>query len=189
MKFEKINWKSAYEWLEQKQEILLKEYKKDKQKIETIRRIQCIILKDFRTTAIAVRRISENEGASTSGVDKRTVKTIEEKNELAQKTFKIMRNPSKYKPSQIRYIFITKLDGTKRPVAIPTTLDRAIQAVYVEAIDPIVEEQSCLDSYGFRKIRSAQDAILAFRSKLIHPKASEWVLNVDIKKKMEIFKC
>ena len=183
MKFEKINWKSAYEWLEQKQEMLLKAYKK--RDIETIRRIQCAILKDFRTTAIAVRRISENQGSSTPGVDKLTVKTIKERNELAQKTHKIMCNPSKYIASPIRRIWIPKSDGTKRPLGIPTTLDRAIQAVYLEAIDPIVEEQSCLDSYGFRKLRSPQDAVLAFRSKLIHPKASEWVLNVDIKKCFE----
>ena len=164
MKFEKINWKSAYEWLEQKQEMLLKAYKK--RDIETIRRIQCAILKDFRTTAIAVRRISENQGSSTPGVDKLIVKTIKERNELAKKTHKIMCNPSKYIASPIRRIWIPKSDGTKRPLGIPTTLDRAIQAVYLEAIDPIVEEQSCLDSYGFRKLRSAQDAVLAFRALL-----------------------
>lgn len=180
MKFEKINWKSAYEWLEQKQEMLLKVYKK--RDIETIRKIQCAILKDFRTTAVAVRRVSENQGSSTPGVDNKIVKTIKERNELAQQTHRTVCNPSKYKASPIKRILISKSDGTKRLLDIPTTLDRAIQAVYLEAIDPIVEEQSCLDSYGFRKFRSAQDAVLALRSKLIHPKASEWVLNVDIKK-------
>ena len=183
MKFEKINWKSAYEWLERKQELLLKAYKK--KDIEPIRRAQCSILKDFRTTAIAVRRISGNRGSSTPGVDNLTVKTIKERNELAEQTHYIMHNPSKYKASPIRRILIPKVDGTNRPLGIPTTLDRAIQAVYLEAIDPIVEDQSCLDSYGFRKFRSPQDAVLALRSKLIHPRASEWVLNADIKKCFE----
>jgi len=57
-----------------------------------------------------------------------------------------------------------------------------VQAVYLEAIDPFVECNACNNSFGFRKFRSAQDAVLALRGKLIHPKASEWILNADIKK-------
>lgn len=57
-----------------------------------------------------------------------------------------------------------------------------MQAVYLEAIDPLVECNACRNSFGFRKFRSAQDAVLALRGKLIHPKASEWILNADIKK-------
>lgn len=61
-------------------------------------------------------------------------------------------------------------------------VDRAVQAIYLEATDPLVECNACKNSYGFRKFRSAQDAVLVLRGKLIHPKASEWILNADIAK-------
>jgi RNA-directed DNA polymerase len=61
-------------------------------------------------------------------------------------------------------------------------IDRAVQAVYLEIIDPIVECNACRNSFGFRKFRSAQDAVLILRGKLYHPRASEWVLNADIAK-------
>jgi len=57
-----------------------------------------------------------------------------------------------------------------------------VQAVYLEAIDPLVESNACENIFGFRKFRSAQDAVLVVRGKLIHPKASEWLLNKDIMK-------
>lgn len=61
-------------------------------------------------------------------------------------------------------------------------MDRAVQAVYLEAIDHLVECNACKNSFGFRKFRSAQDSVLALKGKLIHPKASEWILTADIKK-------
>ena len=57
-----------------------------------------------------------------------------------------------------------------------------MQAVYLEVIDPIVEIQSCRNSYGFRKSRSAKDAVLSLRRKFVHSKTSEWVYNADISK-------
>ena len=94
----------------------------------------------------------------------------------------IVRSSSTYKPYAVTHVWIPKKDGTKRPLGIPTMLDREVQAVYLEAIDPLVECNACKNSFGFRKCRSAQDAVLALRGKLIHPKSSEWILNVDIAK-------
>ena len=54
--------------------------------------------------------------------------------------------------------------------------------MYLEIIDPLVECNACQNSFGLRKFRSAQDAVLVLRGKLIHPKASEWILNADITK-------
>ena len=53
-----------------------------------------------------------------------------------------------------------KADGTeKRPLAIPTMHDRAMQALYLLALDPIAETQADPNSYGFRLDRSTADAI------------------------------
>jgi RNA-directed DNA polymerase len=60
-------------------------------------------------------------------------------------------------------------------------LDRALQALVVLSIDPIVEEISDRHSYGFRKYRSPTDAINRIRSLLDKPNSSKYVLDVDIK--------
>lgn len=150
--------------------------------MEKVRHLQILILKDFRTTAIAVRRVTTSSGSKTPGLDGLLAKTIVERDELSSRVHKIVRNPSTYEPHAVKRVWIPKKDGTKRPLGIPSITDRAVQAVYLEVIDPIVECNACVNSFGFRKFRSAQDAVLALRKKLIYPKASEWVLNVDIAK-------
>ena len=180
MEFNKINWRSAYKWLEIKQEELIKAY--EKKNTEQVLKIQVSILKDYRTTAIAVRRVASNSDSSTPGVDGKTLKTNHDREKFIKILHKIVRNPSTYKPNTVKRIWIRKNNGGMRPLGIPTIQDRLVQAVYLEIIDPIVESQSCSNSYGFRKLRSAKDAVLSLRGKLIHPKASEWVLNADISK-------
>jgi len=180
MKFNQVNWKSAYEWLHEKQALLVEVYIKGD--ILKVRHIQISILKDFRTTAIAVRRVTTSSGSRTPGVDGVIATTAEERESLALQVHSIVRTPSIYKPSAVKRVWIPKKDGSQRPLGIPTIVDRAVQAVYLEAIDPLVECNACKNSFGFRKFRSAQDAVLALRGKLIHPKASEWILNADIKK-------
>jgi len=147
-----------------------------------IRHLQISILKDFRTTAIAVRRVTTSSGSRTPGLDRVTATTAEERNALAIQVHSIVRSPSIYKPSAVKRVWIPKKDGSKRPLGIPIIVDRAVQAVYLEAVDPLVKFNACKNSFGFRKFRSAQDTVLALRGKLIHPKASEWILNADIKK-------
>jgi RNA-directed DNA polymerase len=180
MKFNQVNWKATHSWLRQKQNLLVEVYKK--KDFKKVRHIQISILKDFRTTAIAVRRVTSTSGSKTPGLDGVVVKTIKERVQLASDVHKIVRKPSAYKPLPVRRVWIPKKDGTKRPLGISSIRDRAVQAVYLEIIDPLVECNSCENSYGFRKFRSAQDAVLALRGKLFHPKASEWVLNADIVK-------
>lgn len=171
MEFEKINWRSAYHWLEIKQEKLIKAYKNKNTNLTL--QIQVSILKDYRTTAIAVRRVATNKGSNTPGVGGKVFKTVKDQTELAKAVHKIMRNPSTYKPNSVKRIWIPKSNGERRSLGISVILDRAVQAVYLEIIDPIVEIDSCENSYGFRKLRSAKDAILSLREKLTYPKASE----------------
>lgn len=180
MKFYNVNWKSAHRWLHEKQSLLVEAYVK--RDIEKVRHLQISILKDFRTTAVAVRRVTTSGGARTPGLDGVIATTTEERNALAVKVHKLVRSPSTYEPSSVKRVWIPKKDGTKRPQGIPVIVDRAVQAVYLEAIDPLVECGACENSFGFRKFRSAQDAVLALRGKLIHPKASKWVLNANITK-------
>ncbi len=67
MKFNQVNWKTAYQWLYEKQDLLVEVYKK--RDTLKVRHLQILILKDFRTTAIAVRRVTAFSGSRTPGLD------------------------------------------------------------------------------------------------------------------------
>ena len=75
MKFNQVNWKSAYEWLREKQSLLVEVYKKGD--VLKTRHLQILILKDFRTTAIAVRRVTATSGSRT-----RWLLRLPQKNEM-----------------------------------------------------------------------------------------------------------
>ena len=96
-----------------------------------------------------------------------------------------MLKPTSYTPLARKRVWLPKEDGTSRPLGMPSIQDRIVQAAYLEAINPLVEAQSCANSYGFRKYRGTKDAILSLRGNLIHPKASEWVYIADISKCFE----
>jgi len=66
-------------------------------------------------------------------------------------------------------------------VGIPTMRDRAMQALYLQALDPIAETTGDRDSYGFRKERSTADAIEACFTSLGKGASPRWVLEGDIK--------
>ena len=70
----------------------------------------------------------------------------------------------------------------KRPLGIPTMIDRAMQALYHLGVDPAVETTSDPNSYGFRKHRSTHDAITAIRSLLDKSTHPRWILEADISK-------
>lgn len=96
---------------------------------------------------------------------------------------KIISQPKKYKASPLKRVWIPKPNSEEqRPLGIPTLIDRAVQAVYLMAIDPIAEEQSDPNSYGFRKHRSAHDAICRIRVLLDKRHSPTWVLDADIAK-------
>lgn len=93
----------------------------------------------------------------------------------------IMQDPRKYAPQSLKRIYIEKTEGKKRSLSIPTIMDRCIQAIYLFAMNPIVECISDTDSFGFKKNRSTHDAILSLKGKFIHPDAVEYILSCDIK--------
>ena len=96
----------AHSWLRKKQILLVEVYKKND--LEKVRHIQISILKDFRTTAIAVRRVTSTSGSKTPGLDGFVVKTMKERIQLASDVHKIVRTPSSYKPFPVKRIWIPK---------------------------------------------------------------------------------
>ncbi len=125
---------------------------------------------------LAVYRIITNKGGKTSGVDN-VVWTVEDNWFGAAKSL----TTKGYRPKALRRIYIPKKNGKKRPLGIPTMKDRAMQALYLLALEPIAECLGDKNSYGFRRHRSCRDAINKTFRCTGHRNCAEWIYEADIK--------
>src|SRR5438132_1332052 len=141
-----------------------------------VRALQRLLTHSYSGKVLAVRRVTENNGKKTPGVDQEIWDTPEKK---TQAVHALKRRG--YQSQPLRRVYIPKSDGkTMRPLGIPTMKDRAQQALYLLALAPVAETTADKNSYGFRQQRSCADAIeqcyLALRSA-----NTQWVLEGDIK--------
>lgn len=170
-----INWKKVHQNVNRLQARIVKAVKENKW--GKVKALQHLLTHSFSGKALAVRRVTENSGKKTPGVDGEIWNTPEKKI-TAIKGLK----QRGYIASPLRRIYIPKSNGKLRPLSIPVIKDRAIQALYLFALDPIAETQSDPNIYGFRKQRSTADAIKQCHIVLSnHNGAAEWILEGDIK--------
>ncbi len=113
-----------------------------------------LITKSFDAKLLAVSRVTTNKGRHTPGVDKAILLSGKAKIQAA-KNLKIRGYVSK--PS--RRTYIPKKNGKKRPLGIPAIHDRAMQALFSIALEPVAETTADKNSYGFRPYRSCADVI------------------------------
>lgn len=110
------------------------------------------------TIVTAVHNIKSNKGSRTAGVDKIKMDKYLQmpKDELILLIQSSFRN---YRPKPARREYIEKSNGKKRPLGIPTVLDRIIQECVRIIIEPICEARFYPQSYGFRPYRAQKHAI------------------------------
>ena len=137
--------------------------------------LQRLLTHSFSGKALAVRRVMENQGKNTPGVDKVIWNTPQKKLNAI-----VSLRQRDYHPQPLRRIYIPKKNGKKRPVGIPVMRCRAMQALYLLALDPIAETTADVNSYGFRPQRSTADAIEQCFCALGTPMSPQWVLEGDI---------
>lgn len=137
--------------------------------------LQWLLTHSFNAKAWAVRRVVQNRGRGTPGVDGVTWKTPRQK----MRAIRSLRRRG-YKPRPLRRITIPKRNGKRRPLSIPTMKDRAMQALYLLALNPVAETLADRNSYGFRLGRSIADAHMQCFNSLAKGYSPQWVLEGDI---------
>jgi RNA-directed DNA polymerase len=144
---------------------------------------QMSLIRSWNTCAHAVELVRNNQGGKTAGVDGEVWDTDLAKAEGVKQVWKITNNSRSYKAKGLKEVKIPKPGTTEmRTLRIPTRRDRAVQMVYLRATDPIVENTSDQLSFGFRKGRSANDAVLSLREIYNGYNAPEWGFETDIEK-------
>jgi len=141
-----------------------------------VKALQRLLTTSFSGKALAVKRVTENQGKRTPGVDKETWSTPKDK---SKGLLSLKRHG--YRPSPLRRVYIPKANGKKRPLGIPTIKDRAMQALYLLALEPIAETLADPNSYGFRPGRSTADATQQCFQTLAKADRAQWILEGDIK--------
>ena len=143
-----------------------------------VKALQWILTHSFSGKALAVKRVTENKGKNTPGVDQITWSTPTAK---SQAILSLKRRG--YTPQPLRRIYIPKNNdkNKKRPISIPVMKDRAMQALYLLALEPVSEVQADKNSYGFRPKRCTADAIAQCYIILARKSGAQYILEGDIK--------
>lgn len=142
-----------------------------------VKSLQRSLIHSFSARALAVRRVTENQGKRTAGVDRQLWDTPIQK-WVAIGRLKQQRG---YRPLPLRRVFIPKSNGKDRPLGIPTMFDRAMQALHLLGLEPVAESTSDPNSYGFRRNRSTADAMAQIFVSTAQRASAHWVLEADIK--------
>ena len=145
-------------------------------KMNKVKVLQRILTRSFSAKLLAVRRVSSSKGSRTPGIDREVWKTPAMKMKSAMEL-----SPVGYKAKPLRRIKIPKKNGKFRKLGIPCMSDRAMQALYLLALEPVGETTADHNSYGFRPKRSCRDAIAQCFLSLSKSYSPRWVLDADIK--------
>ena len=172
--WEAIDWQKALAYVKKLQVRIVKAQKEGH--YSKVKSLQWLLTHSFYAKALAVKRVTSNQGKRTSGVDHELWLTPQAKFNAISKL-----NRRGYHPQPLRRHYIRKKNGKMRPLGIPTMTDRAMQTLYKFSLEPIAETYADPNSYGFRIGRSTHDAIEQCFTDLNKGKSPEWILEGDIK--------
>ncbi|EOG3189480.1 group II intron reverse transcriptase/maturase [Salmonella enterica] len=174
MEWHDINWAKCHREVRRLQTRIVKATKEGR--YGKVRSLQHLLTHSFSGKALAVRRVTENQGKNTPGVDRKLWTTPEAKSHAIQSL-----KQRGYQPQPLKRVYIPKANGKTRPLGIPTLKDRAMQALYMFALLPTAETTADRRSYGFRPDRSTADAIEQCFVVLARKGGAEWIMEGDIK--------
>jgi RNA-directed DNA polymerase len=141
-----------------------------------VKRLSYLLVHSFAARALAVKRVTENKGQKTPGIDGELWETPDKKAAAVEGVGQWRG----YRPRPLRRLYIPKQNGKKRPLSIPAMLDRGKQALWLQALEPSAETLADPNSYGFRPQRRGADAIDQCFKALRQKDTATWILEGDL---------
>ena len=174
--WDKLNWKKIHYTVEKLQSKLAKATKDEDW--ERVMRLQNLVFNSYYCKLVAVRRVTVKKRKRTAGLDGKFWDTDVEKYEVINKM-----DYRCYNPLPFKRIYVQKdHDKTKlRPLSIPVIYDRAMQALFLIALDPVIETLADKHAYGFRLYRNSQDAIRDMLYNFNFTNGNQWLMKADVK--------
>lgn len=169
-----INWKKVTRAVKSLQARIVKAVKE--KHFHKVKALILLLSHSFYAKLLAILRVTSNKGCKTCGVDNILWNTPLRKWKAIEQL-----NIKGYKAKPLKRKSIPKKNGKLRHLGIPTIRDRAIQALYKLALEPIAESMADPNSYGFRPNRSCADAIAQCHNVLCKRNSAVWILEGDIK--------
>ncbi len=116
-------------------------------------------------------------GGKASGIDKESWADFEKQTERNLYVIWNRLASGSYYPQPLREVEIPKKDGKKRKLGIPTLRDRIAQQVVKEYMEERIDKIFHKNSYGYRPLKSAHQAIEEVRQNCYK---QDWVIDMDI---------
>lgn len=132
---------------------------------------------DRRNLARAWERVKKNKGSG--GIDGVTIGRFEANRDHYLDVLHEQLRSGRYRPRPVRRVEIDKPGSTaKRPLGIPTVMDRVCQQALVQVLEPIFEPTFAAASFGYRPGRSAHMAMRRVWSQL--QAGGAWIVDADL---------
>lgn len=172
--WQSIDWKKVQKRVKYMQVRIAKAFRG--KRLGKAKALQRLLSRSFYGKLLAVKRVTDNKGSKTSGVDGVKWSTPNQKMEAV-----FTLRTKGYKTQPLKRIYIPKRNGKKRPLSIPPMRCRALQALHLLGLEPIAEILADPNAYGFRPKRSAADAIDQCFIALARKASATWIIEGDIR--------
>ena len=126
----------------------------------------------------AFKRVRRNK--RSPGIDGMTVEELEPYLREHWTELREQLLAGSYQPSPVKRQLIPKSDGGTRSLGIPTVLDRFVQQLLLQVLQPIFDPTFSAHSHGFRPGRRAHDAVR--NAQQFIQDGWRWVVDVDLEK-------
>lgn len=168
-----IHWRAIFKQVRRLQKRIAKATIANKWRL--VRKLQRLLISCKAAKLLAVKRVTQNKGKNTAGIDGQrwTSPTVKYRAAMNLKT-------KGYQAKPLKRIYIPKSNGKLRPISIPVMGDRAMQALLWFALDPVAESTADSNSYGFRHNRAPRDALVQCFNVLSRKHSAKWLVKADI---------